>query len=432
MIFLAGLLFVLILGPVLDVGLGQLGDVSFICSVMLVLHAVIFTRIALPRYIMIALGLIVAIFFLALINTLLLDPFEIDVGVRAIFRPFRIFFVILSCYYCLVIINNSFISRNISSEDRFVKLVEIIYYILVAHALLMCFQFVFPDFRDFFYQFTFAKDQLEYNKMFRMAGLTGAGGAQTSFVQGLGCLLGWFLLFFRNYSAKYLVIIGNILLITSIILSGRTGLIVVVLGFLLFSMLKILLLFTQRQKKIKGNPLYICIIMVPFFVVDYLPDYLGDNYNFLETAFNRTFKTFSDYSETGSLQDDTLIALADMVILPDETSHLLLGKSSYLEGNTYYSIFTDIGYFRLIWGYGLFGLLIHVAFYFLLLYKVLSIKRSNMNDLYFKCLPLSIICFVFLMNSKEIFFMTRISFHITLVIVFFYVMQANRSHNVLK
>ena len=33
--------------------------------------------------------------------------------------------------------------------------------------------------------------------------------------------------------------------------------------------------------------------------------------------------------------------------------HFIFGRTSYLEGNVYYNIMTDIGYFQLLWGYGL-------------------------------------------------------------------------------
>lgn len=414
-------MFLLIFGPVVDVGLGQLGDVSFLLSITIIVYALLFKRIKVPVYMRYALGLVVSIFILALLNTILLDPFEILVGIRAIFRPVRVFVVVLSCYYCVVFVDGWLGQIKVSHQDRFIALVQLVYLIVVIHATLMCLQFVFPDFRDFIYQFTFAKNQLEYNKMFRMAGLTGAGGAQTSFVQGLGCLLGWFLIFYKDYSHKTLVVIGNVLIIFSIILSGRTGLLVVALGFLLFLFLNVIISLSVKKKRLSFNPFYILLLVPLVLIINSIPALLGENLVYFETAFNRTFKTLIDFSETGSFQDDTVAALADMIIMPGEISHLLIGRSSYLEGNTYYNVMTDIGYFRLVWGYGVIGLILHVLFYLVFIIKLVRMKYKDLNDFYLWFLPLSIISFVFLMNAKEIFFMTRISLHITLVVVLYYI-----------
>lgn len=417
------ILFFLVFGPLLDIGLGQLGDVSFLISLLIIFYTILHTKLEIPKYLIFCLSITVCISIIALLNSFVFDVFEVEVGLRAILRPVRVFFVVLSCFCFVKLIEEKMLSLNISQHERLIILVQLLYVIILLHGLLMCLQFVFPDLRDYVYRFTYAKYQLEYNKLFRMAGLTGAGGAQTSFVQGLGCLLGWFLFFCSSYKHKIYVLFGNILLIVSIILSGRTGLIVVFLGFFFFLFLS-LFDFTE---KLKLRTSHIFLFFIPFvftmLFIGSVPDLLGDNYKYFETAFNRTFKTIIDLFETGSFEDDTISALSKMLIIPDDFLHLLFGKSSYLEGNTYYNIMTDIGYLRLVWGYGLLGLFMHIFFYLLLLLRIFKFKFNSFVDMYFYFLPVILIFFVFIMNTKEIFFFTRTSSHIIFIIVFYYILS---------
>lgn len=423
MLYYAIILFFLVFGPLLDVGLGQLGDVSFLISLLIILYTILQHKLVIPKYLIFCLLILIYISIIALLNSLFFDALEVEVGLRAILRPVRVFFLVLSCFCFVKLIEEKMLSLNISQHKRLIILVQMLYIIIFLHGLLMCLQFVFPDLRDYIYSYTYAKYQLEFNKMFRMAGLTGAGGAQTSFVQGLGCLLGWFLFFYSSYKYKVYVLLGNILLIISIILSGRTGLIVVFIGFFYFLFLS----FFDGTEKLKIRTAHIYLFFVPFvltmFFIGNIPDFLGDNYKYFETAFNRTFKTIMDLFETGSFEDDTINALSKMLIFPDDFLHLLFGKASYLEGNTYYNIMTDIGYLRLVWGYGLLGLLMHIFFYVLLLIRIFRFKFDSFVDMYVYFLPVILLLFVFIMNVKEIFFFTRTSSHIIFIVVFYYILS---------
>ena len=163
---------------------------------------------------------------------------------------------------------------------------------------------------------------------------------------------------------------------------------------------------------------FLAYLSLLVFLFPLFQEILGDNYVYFETAINRTFKTFIDFHNTGRLEDDTVAALLEMIIIPTDTAHFIFGKSSYLENNTYYQIMTDIGYFRIIWGYGFFGLLLHILFYFFM--ATLLLPNFLKPRLFYCCsLPLLHILMVYVMNMKEIFFMTKFSFQIFLLLYFF-------------
>ncbi|WP_352256073.1 hypothetical protein, partial [Pseudoalteromonas sp. 19-MNA-CIBAN-0066] len=82
---------------------------------------------------------------------------------------------------------------------------------------IMSVQFFSVEFKDFIYNFTMAKYQLEHYQNFRMAGLSGGGGAQLSFTQSFGFLIGLYLLS-RNDKNKFILHIGCVFIIISVFL----------------------------------------------------------------------------------------------------------------------------------------------------------------------------------------------------------------------
>jgi hypothetical protein len=104
-----------------------------------------------------------------------------------------------------------------------------------------------------------------------------------------------------------------------------------------------------------------------------------------------------------------------MSLVPDGFVHFLIGVPSYLENNTFYSIKTDIGYFRLIWGFGIIGLVLYIAFYCHTFIRLMPNTRTW--SLEFQTFNMFIIT-IFILNGKEIFLMTHISFQIFLVAFF--------------
>lgn len=391
--------FVLIFGPILDVGLGPLADTSVaIAAVLSVRMAWVGIR-QLDAYMV---ACLMGVFVLACVTFILLDQGAHTVAFRAIIRPIRAlivyFGVVALSHYTVRILHRS----DMSEMDVVLKGLFIIYLTVVLHALIMAGQFLSPSFRNSIYSLTFAKYQFEFYQTFRMAGLSGAGGAQVSAVQGLGALIGVYL-FMRRYALMTIILTFPVLLL-SVFLSGRTGLLVIFLSFMFG--LQIFLFVGMKKIRVKDATKVIAgLLLLVFFVLQFAAFLTASDY--YEVVFNRTFDTILRYSETGTLQDNTIDALAQMIVLPDSIIHLMFGQASYIENNTYYDINTDIGYFRLIWAYGLVGLIFHFLFY--LGFVRLSIKNSAI-DVSYAYFSLAMILTIFVLNTKEIFFLTSMSF----------------------
>jgi len=398
--------FLVIFGPVLDFGIGPFSDVSFLISVFVVVFGF---HIHVPRFYVFLAMLLIAISALALFTAIFFDSSELEIGLRAILRPVRTLIVMFAVVILAHFSNRTFLNMPPGGDivDIYFRALGLIYVAIALHGLIMVFQFLYPDFRDFIYSFTMAKYQLEFYQNFRMAGLSGAGGAQVSFVQGLGFCLGAFL--WTKSRAKKTIIFLNVILVLSVILSGRSGLIPIILVTLFIFINNLILLLNGGviKKEFFSVKMFLGLFLLGLLSVFGLFRLLENEY--LVIALERTFATFISYSETGEFSDNTLVALSNMFILPADFFHILFGKASYLENNTYYDLNTDIGYFRIIWGYGVLGLSIHILFYLSMLWY--SFKFGIVRRFFLEVNVL-LIFLILLFNSKEIFFFSKMSFQI--------------------
>lgn len=388
------LLFFIIFGPVLDVALGPLADISFFASSTALL---VYFRWYIPRFILILWILLFALAVISLITALLFDSAVISISFRAILRPIKALIYLTSIY----LIVRAWIEKGTEP----VRIIEMIFLAIVLHAAIMLIQFLLPEFRSFVYGFTMAKYQLEHYQTFRMAGLSGGGGAQLSFTQSFGFLIGIYLIKKRRFTPIF-IWICNLMILMSIFLSGRSGFIFVLISLMFFSIYSFLYKDFTIRAKAQSVVLFsgLSFLLLQSSIMDF---------EFFKIAFERNFDTLIRYQETGDVKDNTFNALAEMIIVPDTYQHLIFGVASYLENNTFYDINTDIGYFRLIWGYGIIGLILHIVFYVLLFLKIF---RGLKGQEYF--LLIAVFAFVFIFNAKEISFFSKMSFQIFLFISF--------------
>lgn len=78
---------------------------------------------------------------------------------------------------------------------------------------------------------------------------------------------------------------------------------------------------------------------------------------------NFGFEAFINYSETGELSTKSSDGLKEyhLSLLPDETSTYLLGDTRWNDGEHYYKG-TDVGYFRLLYYFGIIGTLLFILY----------------------------------------------------------------------
>jgi hypothetical protein len=288
------LIFLYVFGPTLDTPLGQFGSISFLISILLVSYTFL-------RYGALF-GLkdcwpMVGIFILVLI-TIIPDP-NLLIGMRALFRPLKSI-LLTTAGASLVMLFFSFGRKGTPTERDIIELFTILYLVIVLHGIIMVAQFMFPPFKNFIYEFTYAKYQLDYNKLFRMAGLSGGGGAQISAVQGLGFILAAYL--FAKKANSLIVILGLGPILMSIILSGRTGFIVMLLAIVLHCIFAI-------KVGVKPARLAITVLGGSVLIVgmSFLFGHLN-SFDYFSVAFDRSFDTVTNYGNSGKFEDETLNA----------------------------------------------------------------------------------------------------------------------------
>jgi len=402
-------MFAIVYGPVLDTFLGPILDISFLtCLLLIISNVVWYQRMRLNRFASQLSVFPVLIFGVCLLNIVLLDIENIEHSARALMRPVRILVVL----FAVAIFARYFVSNV--GRKAIEKGIMLLFLVILLHAVIMILQFFDADFRNAIYQFTTAKNVLQQYQSTRMAGFSGAGGAQLSIIQSFGLILGVFLFSqSKSMQTKLFVFIGCQLIIASVFFAGRSG----VLTAIIFCPLYYLYLNSQQPaSKAMKNTISTTVLLslVTVVLLVFLFDSLADNIYFM-SAFERIFDSFIGYQDGGKFKVDTLIALSNMFILPNEAMHMLIGKASYLHNNTLYSINTDIGYLRLIWGYGLVGSVFHYSFYIFAIYVIQALPNISKAE---KSLPIILLLLTLFFNSKEILVFSRMSFQISMFVLF--------------
>ena len=405
--------FLYIYGPVID-GFGQGGDISLLISLIFCLKLV-FSNMKIRKELIFLSGILLTIFIFSSLNFIFLDDqTAIAVGLRGVFRPVRALIHLIGGYS---LVKYTYEKKSKDSNYSVLDFIIFIIYIsILTHSIIMIFQFIFPEFRNLIYNFTTAKHQFMHYQHFRLAGLSGAGGAQLSVVQSLAIPISFY--FLKNKKHWLFWIMGNFIIFSSLIISGRSGFLTIFLTIILYGMLAFFNLIHSFKvskyllKAISISSVFLVMLSIFLFVQ-------FKSMPYFDVAIQHSLSAFISNPSTGQT-DGTFKALSKMFILPENVMHLVFGKVSYIEVNTYYTINTDIGYFQLIWAYGLLGLFLHSIFYlYLLVYPLYFLKKSLYID---KSILVSFIVFLILFfNAKETFFLTRMTFPITIGLFFAFV-----------
>jgi hypothetical protein len=401
------LIFLIVYGPVLDTFLGPILDISFIVCILIIVERIIFcSKIIIEPVVGQLIAILFIIFILCLFNSIFIDSENFVHSLRALLRPIRVIAIIIA----IAIVSNRFVEQNNVFAMR--AGMKVLFSVIVFHSVIMVFQFFSESFRNAIYQFTTAKHVLDIYQNTRMAGVTGAGGAQLSISQSLGLILGVYLFVeAKKIKGKVTIFLLCLLILASIILCGRSGLLTA------FIFCPIYFLYTNTISKNVSRNFLVSIFLIllsSFFVYMFLIDSIENNNN-ISSVIERIFDSFIAARDGGEFRVNTLSVLSNMFILPDGFFHLLFGKASYLNNNTLYNIDTDIGYFRLIWGYGFVGSIFHYLFYVYSIFYITTLSQLSKLD---KSVPIVLLLLILFFNLKEILIFSKLSFQITMFCFF--------------
>lgn len=135
------------------------------------------------------------------------------------------------------------------------------------------------------------------------------------------------------------------------------------------------------KKIFKNIPYLLGMVFFIFIVIKVFPS-LNDNF---EGLIDNAFDFIFSYIEKGSLESESAKGTFDSFQLPNDSKTYIVGTGLY---NTYYSVgdfnYSDIGYLRLLYYFGVPGLIL----FFLIEVKLLSLafKRKGLLPIYYAML----------------------------------------------
>ena len=338
-------------------------------------------------------------------------------SIRAILRPVRACLTLLGLWAFVVMF---LYKQTMSRPDELVlAAVNIAFACIVLNAFIICLQFYSPIFLDFSYRHLSTAEILEINKAQRMPGLFSSGGATVSAFQGFGILLSAYIYREERSKKTKRLLLASALIIGSIILTGRSGMLFLPLAYFYLAITNNdaanISGVTSAVLRRMGKVIWLTLVLsATLILLLSLASRAGslDLSPTLTAVIERTFETPLHYFETGEFRDRTISVLTtEQVVFPQNFSGLLFGDPSLLQNKGNYN--SDIGYIRLIFGYGYVGLLFHIIFYGFLYANVRRSMLSRHSVIFFNTAFFSL----FLLNGKELFFLARGAHNVLCLIV---------------
>lgn len=331
---------------------------------------------------------------------------------HASLRVVRALLTFVGCYAVLALI-----ARYRRQPIGSIPLADYVFFSITAHAVIMIVQFFSPPFRDAVYEYTINRDMVFGARLYySMAGLTSGGGAQLSVFQSIGVLL--VPLMFRArpqrpYPRK-VVVAGGVLCFFSVLITGRSGLLVI-LFFLPLMVLMLGRTIADYKKAVVSAAVFVSVLLSGLLILDVSGELSdeGDGANPVVALAAAVFRAqavlFGD--------DHTLELLSSHHLqLPEDVATLLVGNPRLIENDQNGPdriLDSDIGYVRILFGYGAAGSLLHYAFYALALWLAAIVYRRGGAYRDHAAFSIVVTLLFLFFNSKEVFVLTRIGFSIT-------------------
>lgn len=283
------------------------------------------------------------------------------------------------------------------------NIIRDIYFSLAAHAAIMLAMYLNTGLRSAIYEFTRATDYVNINSSFlegyRISGLT-YGLSQTSVLQMLALLLLPLAInACTSYSGKFLALMGVPLLVISVLISGRSGL---MLGLLFLLPATIVLLTTQFRNTshvglakilFKYGFALLFIASSLYFIYGKMPaKFTGYSLNLAQEIF-LAIELRGNFCET----------ISNMFFLPDSWLELFFGSSNLGRGSLEY-IPSDVGWIKTIFAIGVTGTLLMAAPYLIALKVAFNIKQI---DGYLATVCFMVFLSALILQTKELALLTR-------------------------
>lgn len=292
--------------------------------------------------------------------------------------------------------------NNIYTET----IILFIFATLVLNAVIILLQLSFDEFRAFIESFLTEAGNINYTEGFRYRGLSASGGAGLSITLPVALILSLFL--FQEKKLNLItLLVTMVILFSSGLVIGRTGLLILPIGALIY----IVLTYKKSLSISIAINYFFFIALLTMLSISYyelisnwLTNKFGDG--FMNYAFDFMLEGKEGLEKEGT----TSMIIEFLGVLPLEFPEALIGYGFY-GGSAFYP-WTDSGYSRMFLSVGFpFG----IIFYLVVFYLFVSGYRNSK----YKYLLISILAILLISEAKEPLLISGNASRIFLIILIF-------------
>jgi hypothetical protein len=360
----------------------------------------IFISKGLIRYLIVFAALVaISIFSLVVNNTR---------DIEFVKYPLSLIFILLAGYFL------HFTIKKLNGEINYTLILNYIVAAVFVQAVISLVSFAVPVLSDTLQNIQNISD-LDVTKLQETASLRLNGFGSTFF--GAGIINGFALisiaaLIRQKNNAQRRIVILSFAFITILSLGtmmARTTLV----GGILAVFFLLLPTKTFNKKMIKAKTKFFgYILLLPVLLIAMIFTFFPSFSNTLQTAASFGFEMFINYSETGEFSTASTNALKTMYVFPDNPQTYFIGDGQYYikpgDPSSGYYKSTDVGYLRLIYYFGIPGLLIYLALQYT---AVINALKTCPSDKTFRIYILLVFLLCIINNFKgftDLFFLINL------------------------
>lgn len=254
--------------------------------------------------------------------------------------------------------------------DEF-AILSLIVYTVALQSIISLLMFLIPRFNDLIFSIIYL-DELKAMKVTNLEGTRIIGFGRSFFgsgiYSGMGLILISYLVRYYKLNKQYLLFFALLyILIFSIgMLMARTT----VVGFLM----SLLMLFSPNiftrhlllSNITKKTKFILYTLLTPILLSLFIYLFIPDIFSKIKPILDWAFELFINFFTSGTLETRSSNATLEMLFFPDNLKTWLIGDGLWTVPGSYsYYMHTDVGYSRLIFYFGLAGLIIFFIYQFI-------------------------------------------------------------------
>ncbi|MFW0702805.1 hypothetical protein ACN09M_07270 [Aliarcobacter butzleri] len=268
-----------------------------------------------------------------------------------------------------------------------------------------------PSFRNFLQ--TILVIDFDIETSIRATGLSYGTGDALSFIQAFSFLCGLYIIYYKKQ--YFINIVFLALIFISIMFIGRTGLVISIIGAILYS-------FFLLKDTIIPITKFISISLFLLIIFIFIGFQISDE-RFLR-IINWAFEFYFSFVNDGSFETSTTSVLRDMYFLPYKELTILFGEGYYMHpfDKDINYIHSDSGYIRTIFFGGFFTLILLILFY---LYILFIFKKFLSNKEFIFIFVFFVLLFIVQYKIPILYYGTTMRMIFILLIVSYFIKYKN-------